>query len=221
MRNTDDRKRRDEALLRRIRASSPAGDARREDAPGADARDADLRDEDASDATAELLSHYRGSIYQWCYRYLRDHDRALDLAQEVILETCRALPRFDGRASFSSWLFAITRNRCVSALRRSARAETADYDLDLIPDSGDRPDRALERKERRERILGAMREVLAPREQEALCLRVFDGMPVDAITEVLGLGTASGARSVLQNARRKLRAALATLDPALGEDRDD
>jgi len=201
MRDADDRKQRDEALLLRIRGRSQNRDAR--------------------DAAAELLLHYRGSIYQWCYRYVRNHDRALDLAQEVILETYQALPGFHGRASFSSWLFAITRNRCVSALRRSSRARPVECDLELLADARDGPDRELERREERERILSAIREVLAPHEQEALCLRVFDGLPVDAITEVLGLDTASGARSVLQNARRKLRAALAFMNPALGEDPDD
>jgi len=189
MRDADDRRLRDEALLRRIRRRPQSRDAR--------------------EAMAELLLQYRGSIYQWCYRYVRHHDRAVDLAQEVILETCQALPGFHGRASFSSWLFAITRNRCVSALRRLARTEPVEYDLELLPDSHDGPDLELERQEERERVLKAMRTALAPHEQEALCLRVFDNLPVEAITEVLGLETVSGARSVLQNARRKLRAALA------------
>lgn len=200
MKNEDDRRQRDEALLLRIRRDPKCRDAR--------------------DAAAELLLHYRGNIYQWCYRYLRDHDRALDMAQEVILETYKALPGYRGRASFACWLFAVTRNRCVSAIRRFARAEPLDYDLELLPDMRDGPDRQLERHERRQRILSAMRDVLSPHEQEALCLRIFDGLPVDAITDVLGLSTASGARGVLQNARRKLRAALAFMDPALGEDSD-
>ena len=189
MRDADDRRLRDEALLLRIRRRPQSRDAR--------------------EAMAELLLQYRGNIYQWCYRHVRNHDRALDLAQEVILETYQALPGFHGRASFSSWLFAITRNRCVSALRRFSRTEPVDFDLEWLPDTRDGPDRQLERREERERVLNAMRTALAPHEQEALCLRVFDNMSVEAITEVLGLDTASGARSVLQNARRKLRAALA------------
>ncbi len=197
MRNAQERKRRDEALLLRARKQPGGSDAR--------------------EAVGELLLNYQGHVYQWCYRYIREHEGALDLAQEVMLEAYRALPGFDGRSSFSSWLFAITRNRCVSGLRRSSRTEVADVDLDLLPDLGDGPDRELERREQQEQILTAMRETLAEREQQALCLRIFDKLSVDAITEVLGLATATGARSVLQNARRKLRARLAALDPGRGE----
>lgn len=172
----------------------------------------------AGEAAAELLLRYRGHVYQWCYRYVRNHERALDLAQEVLLESYKALPSFDSRASFSSWLFAVTRNRCVSDLRRSSRRQTIPYDLELVPDARETPDRECERREQRELLLRAMRETLSPREQEALCLRIFDNLPVAAITEVLGLETASGARSVLQNARRKLRAALAPKGRALKEE---
>jgi len=45
--------------------------------------------------------------------------------------------------------------------------------------------------------------------REALWLRCFEHMPVDEIGRVMRLENASGARGLLQRARRKLRAALA------------
>ena len=56
-------------------------------------------------------------------------------------------------------------------------------------------------------LCGCIRDELEPQEQEALWLRCFEGLSVDAITEVLAVREASGARAVLQRARRKLRAA--------------
>jgi DNA-directed RNA polymerase specialized sigma24 family protein len=53
-----------------------------------------------------------------------------------------------------------------------------------------------------------MRSHLAPLEQEALWLRCVERMPVDEITRVLGIEGSTGARAVLQSARRKLRAVL-------------
>ena len=47
------------------------------------------------------------------------------------------------------------------------------------------------------------------REQEAIYLRCFERLPVDEITSLLSITGASGARGLLQSARRKLRAALA------------
>lgn len=77
-------------------------------------------------------------------------------------------------------------------------------------DRRETPDRELERRQQRELVLKTMRETLAPHEQEALCLRIFDNVPVETITEVLGLATVSGAR-------RKLRAALISRNLALEE----
>jgi DNA-directed RNA polymerase specialized sigma24 family protein len=53
-----------------------------------------------------------------------------------------------------------------------------------------------------------LREHLSPVEQEAIWLRCFERLPVGDVTRMLGLTHASGARSVLQSARGKLRAAL-------------
>jgi DNA-directed RNA polymerase specialized sigma24 family protein len=50
---------------------------------------------------------------------------------------------------------------------------------------------------------------LKPTEHEAVVLRYFECLPVDEITQVLGITQASGARGVLQSAKRKLRAAFA------------
>jgi DNA-directed RNA polymerase specialized sigma24 family protein len=56
-----------------------------------------------------------------------------------------------------------------------------------------------------------------------LWLRCFEKVPVDEITRMLGITEASGARGVLQRARRRLRAALAEDDRRLsaGGGRDE
>jgi DNA-directed RNA polymerase specialized sigma24 family protein len=49
---------------------------------------------------------------------------------------------------------------------------------------------------------------LEPQEQQAIWLRCVERMPVDDVTRILGVDGSSGARAVLQRARRKLRAAI-------------
>ena len=75
-------------------------------------------------AASELLGRHRGRVYIWCHRYVRDHERALDLAQDVLLSAWRSLDSFQGRSRFSSWLFSIARNRCLSAVRARTRCTT-------------------------------------------------------------------------------------------------
>jgi RNA polymerase sigma-70 factor (ECF subfamily) len=160
------------------------------------------------EAAAELLGRYRLRVYAWCLRHVGDHERALDLAQDVLLKAYSNLDTYRGRSPFVCWLWAIARNRCLSELRRPRMLGEDECDFDTIIAPDDRPDDELEAKQDEERLVAVMRECLTLEEQQALRLRCLERMPVDAVTRALGLNEASGARGVLQRARRKLRAAL-------------
>jgi RNA polymerase sigma factor (sigma-70 family) len=77
-----------------------------------------------------------------------------------------------------------------------------------LEDPGLRPDELLESKLDEENVLELIRNHLDPLEREALWLRCYEGLPVEEITRLLRIEASTGARSILQRARRKLRAAL-------------
>ena len=160
-------------------------------------------------AASVLLDRYRERVYIWCLRYVRDHEQALDMAQEVLISAYRNLGSFGGRAQFGSWIFSITRNRCLSELRRPSLLMDEEADPDQQAAHQIPADRDLENRMAEEELLKLIRRRLDPVEQQALWLRCFEKMSVDEITKLLAITEASGARGVLQRARRKLRAALA------------
>jgi RNA polymerase sigma-70 factor (ECF subfamily) len=139
---------------------------------------------------------------------VREHETALDLAQEVLLSAWRGLPEFDARSQFSSWLFAIARNRCITALRPRILSRDASVDLEGLVQEADDPLDRLALIQEESAVLEAIRESLDPIEQDALWLRAVECLPVGEITRLLRIPAASGARAVLQSARRKLRARL-------------
>ena len=155
-------------------------------------------------AASRLLARHQDRVYVWCYRYVRDHERALELAQEVLMKAFRGLPRYEPRARFSTWLYTITRNCCLGELRKPSLLEALDFEPDTLQSGLPGPAQSLAENE----LWRLIDLTLDPQEKEALHMRCFEGLSVAAITEFLGLETASGARGVLQRARRKLQSAL-------------
>jgi RNA polymerase sigma-70 factor (ECF subfamily) len=158
------------------------------------------------EAAGELLRRYRRAVYLWCFRYVRDHERALDMAQDVLLAAYQRMGEFEGRAAFSSWLFVIARNRCFNEMRNDARRE--EVDLESFESEEASVDERIEKEIQGRRLTEAAARVLDTVEQRAIWLRYSERLPVEEITALLKLDQKTGARAVLQRARRKLRAAL-------------
>lgn len=191
--------------------NAPDGPGRSDEALIAEA----LRDPESTrsrDAASELLGRYQRRVYLWCHRYVRDPDRALDLAQEVLMSAYRALHTFQGRAKFSSWLFVVTRNRCLNAVTAPALLRDDGAEPDQIAGGAPDPAEAYERDLDERALRQLFVDHLAEDEREALWLRCFERMPVEEITRVMGLDSATGARGLLQRARRHLRSALDARD---------
>jgi len=172
---------------------------------------------DGRAALNELLKAYRQPVYQWCFRFSRHHEAALDLAQDVMLRMYRALPGFQGRCAFSSWVFSITRNHCLNHLRNAGRLVAVEK-IDGFESNEPAVDRLLVETEDESRLLAKIRGVLGETEQQAIWMRCIEGLTVDEITRALGLENLSGARALLQRARRKLRAALDDPRRATGDE---
>lgn len=99
---------------------SPAG-APPEQPSAAAQRDADiaerLRRGELRAAFEQLALRYETKVFRLCCAMLHDPDLARDAAQESLLRVWRSLDRYDGRAALSTWIYAITRNRCLTALQ--------------------------------------------------------------------------------------------------------
>ncbi len=165
-------------------------------------------------AFAEIVREYQHKVYSYALRHCRNAADAEDIAQEVFLQVYRALPRFRGDASLSSWIFRITANLCIDFARRKKKTvqplsdlseETIDFLLDK-PDESPTPDEALLLKEEREALLRGLAR-LSEQHREILLMREVDGLSYEEIAAVLKLPLGT-VRSRLARARLALRHAL-------------
>ncbi|MHB8328762.1 MAG: RNA polymerase sigma factor [Acidimicrobiales bacterium] len=164
------------------------------------------------DAFEELVRATYGDAYSLALRLTGNEHDARDAVQEAYLRAFRAIPRFRGEATFSTWLYRITSNCAATLLERRGRTSAQALDTVMPPDrevglAERRPDhdpeaRSLQRSER-DRLVAALAG-LPDRLRAVVVLRDVYDLPHEAIACELGIST-TATKVRLHRARRRLR----------------
>ena len=91
-------------------------------------------------AFAGLFRHFAPRVKAFLMRGGADADSAQEVAQEALIVVWRKAASFDrGRASASTWIYTIARNKRIDLLRRTGRPviETEDWLTVFAPEDGD------------------------------------------------------------------------------------
>jgi RNA polymerase sigma-70 factor, ECF subfamily len=160
-----------------------------------------LEDGRLDQAFERLLAAYRSKVYRLALSYVRTPADAEDLAQEAFVRLWRALPTYDGRASFSTWLYVIARNACLSELRRrSARPTSALEDAaEPAAQSGASADARLDCE--------ALVDTLPEPQRQVVRLFYLEDRSYEQVAAMLDMPI-NTVRSHLHRARKRLAAAL-------------
>jgi RNA polymerase sigma-70 factor (ECF subfamily) len=143
---------------------------------------------------------------------------AWDLAQEVFIKAWHALPRFEAKARFSTWLFRITHNVVCDFTRKRKVESVGEFNDEIFgrdridplastaPSEVESPDASLAHGELRAKIESALAK-LSEEHREAVLLKDVQGLSYKEIADAMGcsLGT---VMSRLFYARQKLQALL-------------
>jgi RNA polymerase sigma-70 factor (ECF subfamily) len=104
-------------------------------------RDADLlaalRAGDRRAVLEGLMQRYRQKVMHLAVSIVRDPVLAEDLSQTIFVKVWQALPKFDGRAALSTWLYTIARNTSLTAVERERRLVPLEDFQDAADDDGD------------------------------------------------------------------------------------
>jgi RNA polymerase sigma-70 factor (ECF subfamily) len=72
-------------------------------------------------ALDQLLRRHYDRVHSVCRRITGNEADAADAAQEALILIVRGLARFDGRSSFSTWVYRVATNASLDELRRRRR----------------------------------------------------------------------------------------------------
>ena len=159
-------------------------------------------------AFGALFDHLMPRVKAYAMRLGASGPAAEEVAQEVMLLIWRKADSFDpARATVSTWVFTITRNKRIDLLRRESRPALDPDDPMLVPDSPRPADETIERDAAEIRLRAAIRN-LPPEQAELLSMAYFEDRSHSAIAAAtnLPLGTVkSRIRLALDRLRRSFK----------------
>ncbi|MGE9269297.1 MAG: sigma-70 family RNA polymerase sigma factor [Verrucomicrobiales bacterium] len=171
----------------------------------------------AGDAGAydELVTRHRGRIFAMIRQMVKNEADAWDLSQEAFIKAWKALPRFQAKARFSTWLYRIAHNTVYDWLRKRRPEAGGELNDEIFgagqvdpssmttPKTEQNPDEAMKSGELRGRIEMALAKLSADQRQ-AVVLKDVQGLAYKEIAEVMGCSIGT-VMSRLHYARQKLQ----------------
>jgi RNA polymerase sigma factor (sigma-70 family) len=162
-------------------------------------------------AFASLYRRHEMRIWRYLRRNVDNRATAEEVMQEVWFAVARDASRYRPTARFTTWLFAIARNRVIDAVRgrrahvslESLGPEPHSVTEFLITEPGAEPLAAVQVRDRAEALMQALRRL--PYEQrDAFLLQVEGELSVEEVASITG-STFETTKSRLRYARARLR----------------
>ncbi len=169
----------------------------------------------------ELVYRYDRNVLSIALKYTRNEDDAKDIYQEVFLRVFRGLKNFKFKSEFSTWLFRITTNVCLTYKSKINRHETVSLNTGeddedennlintIAGDESSSPDNILFGNEIGEGINNAL-NTLSPKQKLVFSLKHSEGYKLKEIALMLDI-TEGTAKKYLFEAVHKLRVQLVEL----------
>jgi RNA polymerase sigma-70 factor (ECF subfamily) len=154
----------------------------------------------------ERLARHHVRVFRFAVRLTGNPVLAEDIVSEVFFCVWRQAAGFKAKSNVSTWLFAIARNKSVSAIRQ--RHEPLDDDAaSQIEDSADNPEVAAD-KNSRDVIIRRCLSRLSAHHREVIDLVYYHEKSVDEVAEIIG-APAGTVKTRMFYARRQLQDLLA------------
>ncbi|HEY6625652.1 MAG TPA: sigma-70 family RNA polymerase sigma factor [Ignavibacteriaceae bacterium] len=147
-------------------------------------------------AFEELVYRYDRNVLSITIKYANNEDDAKDLYQEVFIRVYRGIKNFKFQSEFSTWLFRITTNVCLTYKSRSKEHLRVSIDKDFDEEEnefsttkelvydGSSPEEISSGANLGD-IVNAAVESLSPKQKMTFVLKHYEGYKIREIAEML------------------------------------
>ena len=168
-------------------------------------------------AFEQLIYNYDKAVLSIAMRYVRNNDDAKDIYQEVFIRVYKSLKKFEFRSEFSTWIFRITTNVCLTYKSRKKDQLMVPLQEEFEEDNPEfgRVELISDEKSPEEEILntdlknfiGNAVDSLSERQRITFVLKHYEGYKIKEIAEMLNCKEGTVKKylfDAINNLRKKL-----------------
>lgn len=135
-------------------------------------------------AFSALYERYATQVYRYLLVRVGNVQDAQDLTSQTFMAAMKGLHSFKEQSPFPAWLLGIARNKAADLFRRRRPVSELDEAVEAA-DSGDDMDDIIDRQMAVEKVARKL-QTISPERAEALSLRLFGGLEVAEISQMMG-----------------------------------
>ncbi|MBR4451026.1 MAG: RNA polymerase sigma factor [Clostridia bacterium] len=155
-------------------------------------------------ALEALIEEYRLPLQMFLYSFTGDFELAEEAAIETFVKLAVKKPKYNGKASFKTWLYRIGRNTAADYIRKNRRNETLSLEESGVNITDAISPEDIYLKEEKNRQLALSMRKLKPEYYTVLWLKYFDGLQISEIAEIIRKSDGN-TKVILSRAREALR----------------
>ena len=155
----------------------------------------------------ELIEEYRMPLQMFILSFVKEEDAAEEAAIETFVKLATKKPRYNGKASFKTWLFCIGRNTATDYLRKQRKHNTVSME-EIGEEASDKPspEEQYITDERNRQVVSSMKK-LKGEYYTALWLRYYENQKVTDIAKIMHKSEGN-TKVLLHRAREALKSQL-------------